>query len=135
MGITIRTKVKSCDIGYGGFMRFRQDVAFLICNEVGLHYKSIENAPFVRRDEFFVKFDANTKRLIESGKLSIELARFLFASDGEYKCDMKQVRSLRDILKLSKNDDEIYGYCGRKDAATMKDMKEIFCGKYAVRWS
>lgn len=135
MGITIRTKVKCCDMGYGGFMRFRQHIAFLICDEVGLHYKCLGDAPWARRDEFFIKFDANTKRLIESGKLSIELAGFLFASDVDGKCDMKQVRALRDILKLSKNDDEIYGYCGRKDATTMRDMKEIFCGKYAVRWS
>ena len=134
MGITIRSKRFYADMGYGGFMSFRQDLAKCIGPEMHAHYMKLESAPYSGRKEFFVAYDAETTRLQESGIVTNAVAAFLYAPDCEGKADREQAKQISALIQ-SIPDDTIYGYCARPDCATAKKMKEIFADKTIVRWS
>jgi hypothetical protein len=81
MGITISSKRHSCDMGYGGFGRFRNEVAEKVSKKFYEHYTSMDNPKVMflcgdERTEFFKKYDAVTKELVEQGEVTIEVANF-----------------------------------------------------------
>lgn len=138
MGITIESKRYACDLGYGGFNRFRVGVAKRVSDEVGNHYGKLTDGSVMylwgkERDEYFKSYDAKTSELIEEGKLPAEIANFLYQSDCEGKIDRKQAKMIYELIKEC-DDDIVYGYSGRAHCARMSDMKKIFSDKTKVTW-
>lgn len=135
MGITISSKDNSCDMGCGGFFRFRTMVAKCVSDEIGDHYNDLTNAPFYTgADEFFREHDLKTNQFISDGKLPKLIAKFLYQSDVSGKISRKQAELIYELIK-NENDEIIYGYAGRSDCATMKDLKLIFSDDTSVKWS
>lgn len=138
MGITISSKRHSCDMGYGGFGKFRNAVAEKISGEFHKHYLSLSSseAMFSFGDEraaYFKKYDATTNDYIEQGIVTIEVANFLYQSDCEGKVDRKQAKQIYELIK-EYDDDISFGYLGRDDCAKMSDLKNIFSDGTKVEW-
>lgn len=138
MGITISSKRHSCDMGYGGFSRFRNAVAEMVNEEFHQHYLSLSSSEAMfsfgeEREKYFKKYDAITNEFIEKGIVTIEVANFLYQSDCEGKVDRKQAKQIYELIKEC-NDDIVYGYGGRQDCAKMSDLKSIFSDKTKVEW-
>lgn len=137
MGITISSENYECDMGYNGFRRFRCKVASLINAEVKDHYNNLEKAMFLfgegERTKFFKEYDAKTDKLVEYKKLSNNLANFLYQSDCEGEIDNNQAKEIYELIKDC-DDNEIYGYTGRGDCATMLNLKDIFNNGTKVNW-
>lgn len=128
MGITIESKNFSADMGYGGFMNFRNKVAELSNEEFGKHYIKTEKAMFLQgteRETFFKKYDAKTKEMIKDNIVTVEIANFCYQSDCEGSIDQDQAKQIYE--KIKDYDDNIrYGYAGRTDCAMFSDLKNIF---------
>ena len=139
MGITISSKRYGCDMGYGGFGRFRDIVAQNTTNEVYEHY-SLLSSPTVmflsgdKRKEYFAAYDKKTKELIEQGELTAEVANFLYQSDCGGNIDRKQAKQIFELIKAC-DDEIVFGYIGRNDCAKMLDMKKIFSDNTKVEWN
>lgn len=138
MGITISSKRHSCDMGYGGFGRFRNTVAQKVNDEFYQHYLSLSDSKVMflsgkEREEYFEKYNATTNKYIEQGVVSIEVANFLYQSDCEGKIDRKQAKEIYELIKEC-DDDLSFGYSGRVDCAKMSDLKNIFSDRTKVEW-
>ena len=129
MGVTIESKNKSIDMGYGGFNDLRMKIAELTENDIFQHYKKLEKQILIfdseERKEFFAKYDAKTEELDKKYEYKYNpILFFLYASDcgGEIDCEI-----CKELYKIIEDydDDIAYGYVGRKDCATFKDFKEI----------
>ncbi len=138
MGITISSKRHSCDMGYGGFGRFRNVVAEKVSKKFSEHYVSMDKPEVMflsgsSRDDFFKKYDATTEELIEQKEVTEEVANFLYQTDCNGKIDRKQAKEIYSLIKEC--DDNIsFGYSGRKDCAKMSDLKSIFSDGTKVEW-
>ncbi|MEK5209130.1 hypothetical protein [Psychrobacillus sp. FSL H8-0510] len=138
MGITISSKRQSCDLGYGGFGRFRKAVAEKVSTEFHRHYLLLSDKSVMflfgeERNEYFKKYDAITNEYVGKGMVTVEVANFLFQSDGGGKVDRKQAKQIYELIKEC--DDNIsFGYSGRVDCATMADLKKIFSDGTKVEW-
>lgn len=77
MGVTIRTKNKSLDMGYGSFFRLRTDIAKAINSEWGTQYRELTNRN--RYDEL----NNITAEYLADGKISKYLVDFCFQPDTE----------------------------------------------------
>lgn len=70
MGVTISSKRYSCDMGYGGFARFRNAVAEKTSEGFYNHYIMLTDSSVMilygkEREEFFRDYDAETLKFIE----------------------------------------------------------------------
>jgi hypothetical protein len=134
MGITIGSKKHSCDMGYGGFLRFRKLVASKVGDKFSEHYTKLDNAPvFGNRNKYFEEYDAETNRLVEQGDITIEVANILYQSDCGGEIDCVQATQIYELIKDC-DDNIAFGYIGREDCAKMVDMKKIFGNKTKVKW-
>ncbi|WP_279146688.1 MULTISPECIES: hypothetical protein [Clostridium] len=64
MGIIIKSKNFSKDMGYGGFYNFRNKVASLSNLEFGKHYAELDNAVLlqgVEKESFLKEYDKKLK--------------------------------------------------------------------------
>lgn len=125
MGITISSKRYGCDMGYGGFSRFRDLVSEKVSEKFNTHYMKLNSldAMFLigdARKEYFREYDAITN--------------FLYQSDCEGSIDRNQAKQIYELIKDC-DDEIIFGYIGRKDCAKMRDMKSIFSDKTKVSWN
>jgi hypothetical protein len=138
MGITISSKRHSCDMGYGGFGRFRDSVAEKTNDDFHKHYLELSTPEAMfstgsSRKEFFEKYDTKTKEYIKRNTVTVEVANFLYQSDCNGKVDRKQAKQIYELIKGC--DDNIsFGYSGRKDCAKMSDLKNIFSDGTKVEW-
>jgi hypothetical protein len=138
MGITISSKRHSCDMGYGGFGRFRNAVAEKANVEFYKHYLKLSSSEVMflmgnARKDYFEQYDAKTKEYVNQNIVTAEVANFLYQSDCEGKVHRKQAKQIYELIKEC--DDNIsFGYSGRKDCAKMSDMKNIFADKTKVEW-
>lgn len=138
MGITISSKRHSCDMGYGGFGRFRDTVAEKVSVAFHKHYLLLSDPTVMflfgeERKEYFEKYDAITKEFIEQNAVTVEVANFLYQSDCDGKIDRKQAKQIYELIKEC--DDSIsFGYSGRADCAKMSDLKKIFSDGTKVEW-
>ena len=138
MGITISSKRHSCDMGYGGFGRFRNTVAEKVNVDFHQHYLSLSDSKVMflsgkEREDYFKEYDASTNKYIEQGIVTIEVANFLYQSDCEGKIDRKQAKQIYELIKEC-DDDHYFGYSGRVDCAKMSNLKNIFSDKTNVKW-
>lgn len=138
MGITISSKRHSCDMGYGGFGRFRNTVAEKVSAEFHKHYLLLSDSKVMflfeeERKEYFEKYDAITKEFIEHNVITVEVANFLYQRDTDGKIDRKQAKQIYKLIKEC-DDSIIFGYSGRADCAKMSDLKMIFSDGTKVKW-
>lgn len=128
MGITLSSKNLSVDMGYGGFLSFRERVAMLASDEFGQHYSTLRSSSFLfgeQRESFFNNFDNKTNEMLAENKVAIEVVDFVLQSDCEGKIKCKQAIMIYE--KIKDYDDNIaYGYAGRSDCATFASIKAIF---------
>jgi hypothetical protein len=130
VGITIKSKNHSADLGYGGFNRFRNKVATLSNLIFGKHYANLDSSrTFLLSDDerksFFKKYNAKTDELIEANIITVEIANFCYQSDCEGSIDQDQAKQIYEKIK-DYDDDICYGYAGRSDCAMFFDLKNIF---------
>lgn len=138
MGITISSKRHSCDMGYGGFGRFRNTVAEKASTEFHKHYLLLSDPEVMflfeeKRNEYFEKYDATTNEYVEQGVVTAEVANFLYQSDCDGKIDRKQAKQIYELIKDC-GDNIVFGYYGRADCTTMADLKSIFSDGTKVEW-
>jgi hypothetical protein len=138
VGITISSKRHSCDMGYGGFGRFRNAVAEKVNDEFHKHYLSLSDSKVMflsgkEREEYFEKYDATTNEYIEKGTVTVEVANFLYQSDCDGKIDRKQAKHIYELIKEC-DDNLSFGYSGRVDCAKMSDLKKIVSDGTKVEW-
>lgn len=138
MGITIKSKRYECYVGAFGFDRFRMKVASEVSEEIYTHFNKA-NDPAVmlmnleEQDKFCEEFDIKTEELIDSGRLSLEVADFLLQVDTKGSISSKQANIIYKLIKGC-DDDIIYGIAGRDNCAKMSDFKKIFSDKTKVSW-
>jgi len=132
MGVTIRSKNNSIDMGYGGFSRLRGKIAELTGKEIGEHYKDLDKGMFLsglEKEAFFESYNKKISELEEAFKIPSGILDFLYAPDCEGKITLQKCKQLYEVIK-GYDDDTLYGYCGRNDCAKFKDFKEII--KYCI---
>ena len=115
MGVTIKSKSRSIDLGGGGFRRLRTKVAELAAPDIFEHYKKLgEGMWYPNRKAFFKDYDEKIAELDKKykGKMS-DILDFLYESD----CDAEVIKDYDDNI--------LYGYAGRKDCAKFADFKKI----------
>lgn len=128
MGVTIKSKNFSADLGYGGFKRFRNKVATLSNLEFGEHYSNLDKAFLLgddKKDSFFEKYNGKTNELIKKNIITIEIANFCYQSDCDGYIDQSQAKEIYEQIK-DFDDSICYGYAGRSDCAMFSDLKNIF---------
>lgn len=135
MGVTIKCKKTglSCDLSYGGFLRFRQKVAFLLNEEFGMHYAKLRNlanefmfdCESERCKRAYDEFDQETERLIAKHRINKRIVNFLFQPDTDGKILPSACKAIYKIIK-GYDDNICYGYAGRKDCAMFRDLKALF---------
>lgn len=126
MGVTIKSKSRSIDLGGGGFRRLRTKVAELAAPDIFEHYKKLgEGMWYPNRKAFFKDYDEKIAELDKKykGKMS-DILDFLYESDCDGIMDVPHCRSIYKVIK-DYDDDILYGYTGRKDCAKFADFKAI----------
>ena len=127
MGVTIKSKNKSIDLGYGGFARLREKVAELAGNDIGIHYKRLNNAPYFEseRKKWFKEYDKRIAIISENhhGKLD-GILDFLYSSDCGAKMSVDVCKQIYEVIK-DYDDNILYGYAGRSDCTKFRDFKEL----------
>lgn len=141
MGVTIKSKNHSIDLGHGGFNRLRTKVAELTAPDIYEHYKYLDNGLFLSgeaRKDFFTAYDKKIEELAEKyeGKFNLILD-FLYEPDCDGKMSVKACKAIWDVIK-DYDDDILYGYSGRPDCAKFKDfkiiVKDCITNKYPMKW-
>lgn len=129
MGITIscRKTGRSIDMGSGGFLRLRNKVADLA--GIGDHYRQIEEIMFGyftsnEKEKAFDEHDRRTNQMIKDKVLNEKVARFLWESDVEAKLPYGVAKEVLKVIG-DYDDNIIYGYAARPDAARFRDFKAI----------
>ncbi|MEZ3438628.1 MAG: hypothetical protein K1W18_07090 [Oscillospiraceae bacterium] len=130
MGVTVECKKtgKSCDLGYGGFGRFRKKIAFLLNEELGEHYAKLSTIltfDIDKRKQMFDEFDREAERLIKKHKISLRAVDFLWQSDCGGKIPPSACKIIYSAIK-DYDDNICYGYAGRRDCAMFSDLKAVF---------
>lgn len=134
MGVTVECKKtgKSCDLGYGGFGRFRKKVASLLNEEFGVHYAKLSTPEMMNvfnsnsdLTQIFDEFDREAERLIKKHKISRRAVDFLWQSDYGGKIPPSACKVIYAAIK-DYDDSICYGYAGRKDCAMFSDLKAVF---------
>lgn len=135
MGVTVKCKKtgNECDLGYNGFRRFREKVAYLLNKELGAHYAKLPNLAneFIfdsgsdKCKKAFDEFDRETERLIVKNKISKRAVDFLFQSDTDGKIPSSACKIIYAAIK-DYDDNICYGYAGRSDCAMFSDLKAVF---------
>lgn len=132
MGVTVKCEKtsRSCDLGYGGFGRFREKVASLVNEEFGAHYAKLSTPAMMNlfdsnKEQIFDEFDREVERLIKKHKISLRVVDFLWQSDCGGKIPPSACKTIYAAIK-DYDDNICYGYAGRKDCAMFSDLKAVF---------
>lgn len=130
MGVTLRNKEDyiGIDLGYYGFYKLRQKVADLAGDDIGKHYRKLNQVPIydtAERMRFLKEYNAKTHELDKKyeGKRT-HILDFLYASDCGGTLSVEGCQSLYEVIK-NYDDDVLYGYSGRSDCALFQDFKKI----------
>ena len=138
MGINIRSKRNSTEIGYHGFFLFRSFVAKQINDLFYSHYVSrFESKVMLLRgkeeESYFESYNQKTETFIAQGVLTLDIADFLYQADSDGKIDRKQAKKIHELIKDCE-DDLSFGYVGHDDCAKMADLKRIFADGAKITW-
>lgn len=132
MGVTIANHKRSIDMGSGGYSRLRETVSKLLnCKEFAEAYAELpiafmerQRRGFATMEEYYEDHDRRVLEICESNHLDEDVVNWLYSSDCGYSASPKTCRHLWWLIK-DYDDNFIYGYCGRPDAARFKDFKQI----------
>lgn len=129
MGLTIKSKNKSIDMGYFGFKRMRDSIAELLPEDLKEHHKKCEQSQFIfnddKRKQFFKEYNAITEKLDKKYDYKYNsILHFLYACDCEAEMSLDVCKELYEFIK-DYDDDIKYGYSGREDCVMFKDFKDI----------
>ena len=133
MGVTISSHRHSIDMGAGGYLRLRQTVSKLLnCKEFSDAYAELALPPFKKcqergflsLDDYYEDHDNRVVAICEANKLDPEIVNWLYSSDCGCSVTPKTCRHLWKLIE-DYDDNVIYGYCGRPNAARFKDFKQI----------
>ena len=133
MGITIKNREKSIDMGCGGFMNLRRNIAKLLSNEFGVLYENWCRPCSPITDEEGNKI---LKKFYQDGILTDNddvIIEFLFASDIDGKITAEGCKRLYELIK-DYDDNILYGYVMRPDCAKFSDFKEIIRKSAENNW-
>lgn len=134
MGITIRSKNFSYDMGYLGFMRFRTEVATQASEEFGELYSTLSKAPMFGKQDFFKDYDEKVSEMVKNSVVSRRIANFCHEPDAEARVNRKTCKAVYELIKDC-DDNLSFGYSGRVDCTHMENMKLIFkdCAENGLR--
>lgn len=129
MGLTIRSKNHSIDIGSGGFFRLRMKIAELTNKEISDHYKVLASEEYIHMVYHgFEEYDKKTEELYERYRKEYgKVIDFLYAPDTKakmtYGCAKQILKAIGDRADM---DDMVIGYAGWGEyAARFKDFRKI----------
>lgn len=100
MGITVRSKNYSIDLGCTGFLRLRTKVAELTAPDIFLHYRRLLDGRSLLhkadRKKFYEEYDKKTEELDRkhNGEMS-DILDFLYESDCSGEMDVKHCHSMK----------------------------------------
>lgn len=126
MGITLRCKKTqdAIDLG-GGFLRLRRKVSDLYGEPWASHYRRLIDTPCYEQDDaWFEQFDQVTEAMVRKRRVPVKLVDFCLQSDAEGRIHYGACKLLLKIIG-GYDDDLIYGYAGRPDAARFKDFRRL----------
>lgn len=101
MGVTIKSKSRSIDLGGGGFRRLRTKVAELAAPDIFEHYKKLgEGMWYPNRKAFFKDYDEKIAELDKKykGKMS-DILDFLYESDCDAEMDAAGAKNCKKKTK------------------------------------
>lgn len=125
MGVTIKSKNYSINLGYHGFHALRAKVAELAADDIGEHYRSHRGASWQHSDKYFEEYDKKTEELSEKyhGEKDLILD-FLYTSDCGGRMDTEHCKAIYEIIK-DYDDRVLYGYAGQPGCVRFKDFKAV----------
>lgn len=100
MGLSLQSKSSQIELtgGYGMLLKIRSRVAIAWDKEFGEHYSKL---PLIEEEDY-EEFDKRTNEILREERFKDEdedLLDFLFASDGEGKCNYKTCKKIYDLIK------------------------------------
>ena len=129
MGLTIRSKNHSIDIGTGGFLRLRKIIADLTNKEISEHYGVLMTEEYIHMVYHgFEAYDRKTEELYEKYKRQYgKVIDFLYAPDTAAKMTYGCAKQLLGIIGSRTDlDDMVIGYAGwGEHAARFRDFRHI----------
>ena len=140
MGVTItaNNSSRSFDMGCGGFMSLRENIALAFDKEFGEHYSKFRS---IWKQEDFEAFDKETNRILADDRFQeedVDIVEFLFASDCGGEISYKTCKKIFDLIKGIDFGNKIFTYAGRsdgKDYQYFKDfLKECYSNRRKMRW-
>jgi len=124
MGVTIKSKNHSIDLGGGGFCNLREKVAELTNEEIYNHYLILTSFPNYSQEEW-TEYDKRINELDEKFDHKYNsILYFLYEPDNEAEIPVEVCKDLYELIK-DYDDNILYGYCGRPDCAKFADFKRI----------
>ena len=141
MGVTITaTNSKySFDMGVGGFLSLRVNIAKAMDRELGEHYATMS---FCWRKDEWDAFDARTNEILADSRFSEEdgdWLDFLFASDTEGSISHKTCKKILDAIRDVDFGNRIFVYAVRSDGRDYEHFKdflqECYTHRRKMRWS
>ena len=142
MGITIHGNWKDAkhwDMGYSSFYRLRKDIAYMVSEEYGDHYKNIRLACAKLID--VKEYDIETERLIKKYHCKKRFLYFLYQSDIGGKLSPFKCKAVYDMIEKSNcmNNKTLYGYSAYpENCMKMSDfanlLLECFNRRKALVW-
>ena len=140
MGVTItaNNSSRSFDMGGGGFMSLRENIALAFDKEFGEHYGKLRS---VWKQEDFEAFDKETNRILADDRFKeedVDIVEFLFMSDCVGEISHKTCNKIFDLIKDIDFGNKIFTYAGRsdgKDYQYFKEfLKECYSNRRKMRW-
>ena len=129
MGLTIRSKNHSIDIGSGGFFRLRMNIAGITNKEISDHYKVLASEEYIYMVYHgFEDYDKKTEELYERYRKEYgKVIDFLYAPDTKakmtYGCAKQILKAIGDRTDMN---EMVIGYAGWGEyAARFKDFRKI----------
>lgn len=117
MGVSLKTKNKSIDMGYGSFFRLRRDIAKAINSDWGMQYEELLSS---RRYDKLIDITAN---YLAENKISKHLVDFCLPPDAEGHITCWACKYIyQQIQNIDKEDR--YGYVMAQ--ISWEEMKNVF---------
>lgn len=140
MGVTITATNSSrdFDMGAGGFMSLRTNIAKAFDAEFGEHYATLRH---IWREEDFETFDRKTNEILSASRFKdedIDIVEFLFASDCGGLISHKTCKKIYDLIKDVDFGNRIFVYAAHSDGKDYEHFKkfllECYSNRRKMRW-
>lgn len=135
MGVTItaNNSNRSFDMGGGGFMSLRENIALAFDKEFGEHYGKLR---YVWTEEGFEQFNKETNRILDDDRFQqedVDIVEFLFMSDCGGEISHKTCKKIFELIKDIDFGNRIFTYAGLSDGKDYQHFKEFLQECYSHR--